>query len=287
MKILQVLSLLLDYPTELLHDSKDDLLALVNSAGLSAVTEQALCDFVTERLDGDLMDWQADYDSLFERGRSLSLLLFEHVHGESRDRGQAMVNLQNQYRDAGLDIGQKELPDYLPLYLEFLSTQGDDNARYGLQEVAPVLALLTARLQKRQSNYAAVLFALLELSDTDIDLSDIQAQIASEEPDHTPKALDKVWEEEMVTFLGNEQQNGACSSSVSRPSEQQRKDQFLPLNTELLATDRVAADRLATDAGALAHPAHVVDKDALAAEIFAHAAANQKAAAQSATAKGV
>lgn len=283
MKILQVLSLLLDYPTELLHDSKEELLALIESAGLSAANQQALCDFVTERLDGDLMDWQADYDGLFERGRSLSLLLFEHVHGESRDRGQAMVNLQNQYKEAGLDIGLKELPDYLPLYLEFLSTQGDDNARFGLQEVAPVLALLAARLQKRQCNYAAVLIALLELSDTDIDLSDIQAQIATEERDDTPKALDKVWEEEMVTFLGNEQQNGACSSSVTRPSEQQRKDQFVPLNTDLLATDR-----LATDAAALAQSAHVVDKDSLAAEIFAHAAANKRAAAATAaSAKGV
>lgn len=278
MKILQVLSLLLDYPTELLHDSKEELLALIQSAGLSAANAQALCDFVTERLSGDLMDWQADYDGLFERGRSLSLLLFEHVHGESRDRGQAMVNLQNQYKDAGLDIGLKELPDYLPLYLEFLSTQGDDNARFGLQEVAPVLALLAARLQKRQCNYAAVFIALLELSDTDIDLSDIQTQIASEERDDTPKALDKVWEEEMVTFLGNEQQNGACASSVIRPSEQQRKDQYLPLNTDLLATD----------ACALAHQAPVVDKDSLAAEIFAHAAANKRAAAATAaSAKGV
>ncbi len=278
MKILQVLSLLLDYPTELLHDSKEELLALIQSAGLSAANAQALCDFVTERLSGDLMDWQADYDGLFERGRSLSLLLFEHVHGESRDRGQAMVNLQNQYKEAGLDIGLKELPDYLPLYLEFLSTQGDDNARFGLQEVAPVLALLAARLQKRKCNYAAVFIALLELSDTDIDLSDIQTQIASEERDDTPKALDKVWEEEMVTFLGNEQQNGACASSVIRPSEQQRKDQYLPLNTDLLATD----------ACALAHQAPVVDKDSLAAEIFAHAAANKRAAAATAaSAKGV
>ncbi len=278
MKILQVLSLLLDYPTELLHDSKEELLALIQSAGLSAANAQALCDFVTERLRWDLMDWQADYDGLFERGRSLSLLLFEHVHGESRDRGQAMVNLQNQYKEAGLDIGLKELPDYLPLYLEFLSTQGDDNARFGLQEVAPVLALLAARLQKRQCSYAAVFIALLELSDTDIDLSDIQTQIASEERDDTPKALDKVWEEEMVTFLGNEQQNGACASSVIRPSEQQRKDQYLPLNTDLLATD----------ASALAHQAPVVDKDSLAAEIFAHAAANKRAAAATAaSAKGV
>ena len=65
------------------------------------------------------MDLQSNYDGLFERGRALSLHLFEHIHGESRDRGQAMVDLQQQYHTAGLDIGVKELPDYLPLYLEF------------------------------------------------------------------------------------------------------------------------------------------------------------------------
>ena len=72
------------------------------------------------------MQWQSEYDGLFERGRSLALWLFEHVHGESRDRGQAMVDLVDQYRQAGLEISQHELPDYLPLFLEFLSTQGRD-----------------------------------------------------------------------------------------------------------------------------------------------------------------
>ena len=258
MKILQVISLLLDYPTEFLHDSRDDLVELVQTAALSADAKTALLDFIGQRLDGDLMDWQADYDGLFERGRSLSLLLFEHLHGESRDRGQAMVNLQNQYKEAGLEIGQKELPDYLPLYLEFLSTQGDDNARFGMQEVAPILALLAARLQKRQCNYAALFIALLELSDTDIDLSDLHAQIASEERDDTPKALDKVWEEEMVTFMGNDQQS-SCSSSVTRPTEQQRKDQLVPLNTDALST-------------------HALDKDGLAAEIFAGVSAKKAVA---------
>lgn len=123
MKILQVLSLLLDYPTELLSDSRDELINLTQDSSLSVKAKEAVLAFINTRLDGDLMDWQVDYDGLFERGRSLSLLLFEHLHGESRDRGQAMVNLQNQYKEAGLEIGLKELPDYVPLYLEFLSTQ--------------------------------------------------------------------------------------------------------------------------------------------------------------------
>ncbi|MEB0183005.1 nitrate reductase molybdenum cofactor assembly chaperone, partial [Pseudomonas sp. CCC3.2] len=85
---------------------------------------------------------------------SLSLLLFEHVHGESRDRGQAMVDMMAQYEAAGFAIGVKELPDYIPLYLEFLSTREDIEAREGLADVSHLLALLAARLEERESAYA-------------------------------------------------------------------------------------------------------------------------------------
>jgi nitrate reductase delta subunit len=67
------------------------------------------------------LDRQAEWCEVFERGRATSLLLFEHVHAESRDRGQAMVDLMNQYQQAGLQIDCRELPDHLPLYLEYLS----------------------------------------------------------------------------------------------------------------------------------------------------------------------
>ncbi len=195
---------------------------------MSDAAKNALLAFIKNRLDKELMDWQAEYDSQFERGRSLSLLLFEHLHGESRDRGQAMVNLQAQYREAGLDISQKELPDYLPLYLEFLSTQGDDNARYGLQEVAPILGLLAARLAQRDSDYQILLHTLLELSEAEIDLADLTKQISSEQRDDTPKALDKVWEEEMVSFMSQQGEN-SCPSSQNRPGEGQRRDQMVPV----------------------------------------------------------
>jgi nitrate reductase delta subunit len=228
MQILQVISLLLDYPTELLHDGRTELEQIVQASVLSDAAKNALLAFVKNRLDRDLMDWQAEYDSQFERGRSLSLLLFEHLHGESRDRGQAMVNLQAQYHEAGLDISQKELPDYLPLYLEFLSTQGSDNARFGLQEVAPILGLLAARLAQRNSDYQILLHSLLELSEAEIDLADLSKQISSEERDDTPKALDKVWEEEMVSFMSQQGEN-SCPSSQLRPTESQRRDQMVPV----------------------------------------------------------
>ncbi|WP_417704875.1 nitrate reductase molybdenum cofactor assembly chaperone [Rheinheimera aquimaris] len=235
MQILQLLSLLLDYPHQPMLDGKDDLLSVVANATIDTDHKQQLIKFIQSRTAGALMDWQSEYDGLFERGRSLSLLIFEHIHGESRDRGQAMVNLLAQYREAGLDIGVKELPDYLPLYLEFLSTQGTQNAQIGLEEIAPVLAVLLCRLEQRQSDYAGIFSTLLSLSKAEVDLADIKQQIANEQRDDTPKALDKVWEEEMVSFIGNEQTNSACGTG-NKPAEGQRRDQYIPLSTELLGS---------------------------------------------------
>lgn len=237
MQVLQVISLLLDYPKPELVEARADLEQLVEQSPLNADDKAALNTFIEYRTNMPLMDWQSEYDGLFERGRALSLLLFEHVHGESRDRGQAMVDLMKQYRTAGLELGVKELPDYIPLYLEFLSTQGDDNARMGLEEVAHILALLTARLEQRGSNYSLLFQTLLSISGVQIDMDDVRQQIASEKRDDTAKELDKVWEEEAVTFTGDDQMQG-CPTAKSRPSEGQRKDQYVPLNTDDLSQPR-------------------------------------------------
>lgn len=228
MQLARIISLLLDYPTSDLVEAKEDVFAVIKQAPLSDANRQRLLDFAEQRLNGDLMAWQEEYDSIFERGRAVSLLLFEHVHGESRDRGQAMVNLMKQYREAGLELGVKELPDYIPLYLEFLSTQGEENLKYGLQEVAHILALLACRLEQRDSNYAALMYTLLEISEAEIDLKDVRTQIENEKRDDTKEELDKVWEEEMVTF-GPDSGSDGCSSAVSKPSETQRRDQHVPI----------------------------------------------------------
>lgn len=242
MKIAQVISLLLDYPREELIDAKQDFLDVIMTSKLAPERKQDMVDFVEQRFSGDLMDWQSEYNGLFERGRSLSLLLFEHIHGESRARGQAMVDLLNQYKEAGLDIGVRELPDYIPLYLEFLSTQGEENLVLGLQEVAHILATLTARLEQRESNYAALTNSLLNLSGVEVDMADIHSQIETEARDDTNEALDKVWEEEMVTF-GPDSSADGCSTGTSKPSETQRKDQFVPIQwaEELLKNSEPAA----------------------------------------------
>ena len=101
---------------------------------------------------------------LFDRGRSISLHLFEHVHGDSRDRGPAMIDLGQTHETAGLILAEGELPDYLPVVLEFVSTQPPREARGVLGEIAHIFNVVFGALQQRDSAYASVLAALLELA---------------------------------------------------------------------------------------------------------------------------
>jgi len=124
MKTLKVLSALLAYPTPELQAAAAELEAVLRSeALLPAPHIDGVCDLIRDLAGRDILDAEERYVLLFDRTRSLSLHLFEHVHGESRDRGQAMVDLLKLYEDAGYRPTAAELPDYLPLFLEFASTR--------------------------------------------------------------------------------------------------------------------------------------------------------------------
>ncbi|GLX77408.1 nitrate reductase molybdenum cofactor assembly chaperone [Thalassotalea insulae] len=245
MDILALISRLIDYPTEELVNAKADVVGFIESdEHLTADDKAGLLNFVEQRFSMDLLDWQSDYDAMFERGRTLSLLLFEHIHGESRDRGQAMIDLIAQYKAAGLDIGLRELPDYIPLFLEFVSTQGAANARGWLQDVAHILALLKVRLEKRDSEYAALFSALVNLAQADIDYADLAEQVKGEKRDDTKEAIDKVWEEEMVKF-GPDANSDACGTAVNKPSPAQRRDQDVPIQfIDAIVADTVAKENV-------------------------------------------
>jgi len=205
MKTLQIIARLLDYPDDALWSHRDELLALVaETSELDQVSANRLAEFIRQFCAAELLDRQAEYCSLFDRGRATSLLLFEHVHGESRDRGQAMVDLLDQYRAAGLVLDCKELPDYLPLYLEYLATLTEVEAKAGLVDIAPILALLAARIKQRDSHFALLLELLLTLSGVEITAEDVTEKLRNESRDDTPQALDAVWEEEQIKFLGEQ-----------------------------------------------------------------------------------
>lgn len=211
MDILKVISRLLDYPSEELAEHKGDLALIISQAKeLSPDHRAGLLDTLQAIYDGDLLDGQERYTGLFEQGRSLSLHVFEHVHGESRDRGQAMVDLMEQYSNHGFEIDTRELPDYLPLFLEYLAYRPDIEARQWLADVSHILAVLGARLLERESPYANLFEALLLIAGCSEQLKEKQRELVGEEPDNTPQALDKEWEEVAVSFSAGDQ---SCQSN--------------------------------------------------------------------------
>ena len=186
MLTLKIVSALLCYPQPDLMDALPELAALVREDDELPVVERGrLVDFIDELADSDLWTLQEHYVARFDRGRKLSLHLFEHIHGESRDRGQAMVDLLDVYRGAGFELKARELPDYLPLFLEFLATRPHEEARRLLDDASHVIALLGARLAERHDPYAVLFDALLALIELPADLGEIRAQAASEGPDRT------------------------------------------------------------------------------------------------------
>ncbi|CNE89289.1 nitrate reductase molybdenum cofactor assembly chaperone [Yersinia mollaretii] len=250
MMSLRIISRLLEYPDADLWQHQQELIeALTEADELTAEQCQMLREFITTLCGGELLDCQAAYCGLFDRGRATSLLLFEHVHGESRDRGQAMVDLMAQYQRAGLMLDCKELPDFLPLYLEYLVSQPVAEITLGLQDIAPILALLGARLHQRDSEYAPLFDLLLALSGSDIRSENLDDKVAGETRDDTPKALDAVWEEEQVKFLGAEGCSSAQQGSHPKRVSNAVLPQYLNIQSASEAKKAVQPNVVADDKG--------------------------------------
>jgi nitrate reductase delta subunit len=212
MRTFGVLSALLNYPTDALIDAATEFLAVLDAEKLVPSACRGSVDALIEEIAvGELYDLQERYGLLFDRSKTLALHLFEHVHGESRDRGQAMVDLKGMYENAGLVIAANELPDYVPLFLEFLSTRPVNEARELLGQTAHIFAALAERLGRRQSSYKAVFDALVAIA-AEAPRRDIVDELLKT-PDADPMdlaALDAAWEEEEVRFGPGAQGQGAC-----------------------------------------------------------------------------
>jgi nitrate reductase molybdenum cofactor assembly chaperone NarJ/NarW len=243
MQLLKVLARVLEYPTEELQASKDALIAAVlEDSRLPRQNKEQLLRCVEMVCDGDLLDMQENYVGMFDKGRATSLLLFEHVHGESRDRGQAMVDLMEEYRSNGLEIDARELPDYLPLFLEYLSTRPLDEIQNWLEDIHHILGLLGERLYQRESFYHVVMDSLLTLSGRVANRQELARIVASEQRDDTPEALDKVWEEEMVKFVDDQGSSCSTGSVVGQRRRELEQTQTIHLSDQLMtdATPRQA-----------------------------------------------
>ncbi len=198
MKTLKILGCLLTYPSQeqvaAFSEFKE---ILTQEKWLPAKSLESLNRLMDWAEQQDILDLQEEYVALFDRTPSLCLHLFEHVHGDSRDRGQALVDLSELYKDAGLLINTEEMPDYLPLFLEYLSIIDVEEARQNLGEIANVLGAIAGRLQNRQSPYLSVFEALIEAAACKPDKEAVAKALA----DAAGKAssfeeLDEAWEEQ-------------------------------------------------------------------------------------------
>ncbi len=231
---LKAIARLLDYPTAEVHAHAAELKEiLLDNTILGFKLKARICLWLSAYENAELMELQETYGGLFDRGRATSLLLFEHVHGESRDRGQAMVDLMDLYRSHGFEINARELPDYIPMYLEYLSHRPRQEAEDGLLDVAHILALIGARLEDRGSEYCLLFRAILELCQADITVDEFLKHAAGEERDDSLEALDKIWEEEAVTF-GMDDAAAECPSArpqaVANENQQTTPVHFVDAN---------------------------------------------------------
>jgi nitrate reductase molybdenum cofactor assembly chaperone NarJ/NarW len=193
---------LLDYPTPELQAAADEIEQALSEERALGPAELTDVRVMIDRLrTSDVMDLQEYWIGLFDRSKRLALHLYEHSYGESRDRGQAMVNLALTYRMNGFELNAAEMPDYLPLFLEFLSVIPEVHARRYLTDAIEIIEALRIRLEERDFTYAALLGALVTLASREADGSEVEAILAQEPRDPADlEELDREWAEEPVDF---------------------------------------------------------------------------------------
>ena len=203
---LRALALLLSYPGEQVRAAVPELVAAIDGdAALPAARRAEIRALAVGLVTADPLEVESRYVELFDRGRSTSLHLFEHVHGDSRDRGPAMVDLIKTYETAGLRLDGRELPDHLCVVLEFASTQPPRIAKEFLGEMAHILQAVFSALRQRESAYATLVAAVLELAGQKVEA----VPVAPEE------SLDATWEEPVA--FGGCSQHGQAAPGQPQP----------------------------------------------------------------------
>jgi len=211
---LKALGALLTYPTPDLLAAAPEIGSVLDAESrLSRKDKAALHELLAQLAAADVLEAQERYVALFDRGRATSLNLFEHVHGESRERGPAMVDLMQVYARAGYALAANELPDYLPVLLEFLSRRPWAEAKDMLSDCAHILRILGEALRDRDSRYHVVPAALLSMIGEPGLAAKAPERKAGAEPAVSEKALDEEWLDAPVIF-GPE---GAPGCATAKP----------------------------------------------------------------------
>jgi nitrate reductase delta subunit len=196
---LRTLAALLSYPSRELAANAAVLRDALRGESVLPAADRARLEPLLRALETEeLLDLQAAYSELFDRSRSLSLHLFEHVHGDNRERGQAMIDLGQQYLASGFFLEANELPDFVPVFLEYASCLPPSEAAEALAQPAHVFAALAERLDQRQARYGAIFHCLVALAGVRPAAEDV-AEIDRNTPAVDPD-IDSEWEEAPVSF---------------------------------------------------------------------------------------
>lgn len=214
MQTLKVLAILLSYPDEAVCKSADDLVEVLKQENLlPKKTLKNLLGFIEDYKNKNFFELQERFVATFDRSRGHCLNLFEHIHGESKDRGQAMVDLIDVYSQKGLFIDKKELPDYLPLFLEYLSLCSAKEAKDSLGDIIDIIAVIGGHLTKNKSPYKVIFNALEDLSKVKANKFKVaeSVQNAPKEPE-TLDELDELWQEQEA-FSGESSECNTCEET--------------------------------------------------------------------------
>jgi nitrate reductase delta subunit len=209
---LKALAVLLSYPSEEMRAAYPEILSVLEREEMvSGKFRRQIEAVFAEWADEDLMNLQEEYVFLFDRTPSLSLHLFEHVHGDSKGRGQALVELDGLYRERGLENASEHTPDYLPMFLEYISLLPPEEATENLNGAIDVIAVLGERLKKRESSYAVFLEALQDIASRKPNLEKVKSALAvNAGQGPTEEEMDLAWEEQFALGEMKEGEGGGC-----------------------------------------------------------------------------
>lgn len=168
MKLFKLLSLLLDYPDDDnlvgLQQAVDnagrtiDLIGAIDSEGIFSKDEHAaIGEFVDGLLALEATDAKSRYVQTFDMVPEHSLHLTHHIFGEEKTRGPALIDLSEYLKSYGFKHDEAELPDFLPLILEFVSHLDESEAAVFLGDTGKVLKVLAGNLDKAGSPYAKLI----------------------------------------------------------------------------------------------------------------------------------
>ena len=159
--IYKLCSLALQYPDEQILSGREVLTAAVATLVRDSPTA-SLRSFFAWFASASPLELAQEYVKTFDLGKRSTLYLTFYSLGDRRERGIALLRLKRLYRAAGLPLGDDELPDFLPVMLEFASAAVPGQGEVVLREHRAPLELIRLSLHEQHSPYAAVLDAVCE-----------------------------------------------------------------------------------------------------------------------------